>query len=461
MTVRASRLLLSGSITFLFLSACVPVDNRMGQDFIPTNQILSINTREFQAPMITCLADSMYMASPSYVGFGAIHSPWFGTTVVGGLVQYAPYSLEEDYGQDPVVQSLFMDIPMSEFMVFDQDERYIPQNVFVYKITKDLDNLEVYSSSFNESCYDPIPVSKSGTLFLGRDTLRIEFTDSFAYELLQADSSERDSSAAFTRRYKGLYFTTETMPGVENGGRINYMDLSSAYMYLKYKVGDADSLLTYYMNTTYGISYNTAKHQSEALISDQPSKYIYYEGLSGVKPCLDMPALIKEIEDWGLAQNPPVPRNRILISRAELVLPIEAPQNEDYTLADLAPASLYPCKKTVNDTLTYYTVLGDIYNDNPGGTLNRTKWEYSFEITSHLQAMLKQTEPCTQKDNLWIMSTIKSESSSSSSYYYYSYSSGTTTNYYVDNYSYKNVVLNGNLSSRPPYVRITYAVLLE
>ncbi|MDD5314754.1 MAG: hypothetical protein PHI46_05950, partial [Bacteroidales bacterium] len=63
MTIRACSIILSASILFS-LASCVPIDNRTGSDFIPTNQVLYIQTRDFEAPVFTALADSMNMSAP-------------------------------------------------------------------------------------------------------------------------------------------------------------------------------------------------------------------------------------------------------------------------------------------------------------------------------------------------------------------------------------------------------------
>ena len=91
MTIRACGIILSASLLFL-ISSCITVDNRMGADFIPTNQILHINSVELEAPMFTAVADSMNMSYPAYLAFGSVNFPVFGKTTTSALVQFAPYS---------------------------------------------------------------------------------------------------------------------------------------------------------------------------------------------------------------------------------------------------------------------------------------------------------------------------------------------------------------------------------
>jgi len=445
MTIRACGIILSASLLFL-ISSCITVDNRMGADFIPTNQILHINSVELEAPMFTAVADSMNMSYPAYLAFGSVNFPVYGKTTTSALVQFAPYSYQKEYGADPIVSDMFVNIPLGGFTVSGDNDRYIPQNVYVYKIIKDLDKLDVYHKSFSEEFIDPIPVSKPGQIFLGRDTLRIEFTEEFAYELLQADSIERDSTEAFIERFKGLYITTDDLNTSETGGRMNFLDITEANIYLNYKSGQGDSLLTYFFNI-YGTYYNVSSHQSSHLATNSPAAHLYYEGLAGVKPCLDASNMRDRIKTWGLAQTPPVDASQILISRADLVLPVEIPLNNDYSTVDKAPGNLFPSRLVSNDTLTFYSPLNEIYYQNSGGTMNRSRWEYTFEITTYLQDLLNK-DTITSRDNLWIMPT-------------YVVSGTSADTYYIDNATYRTMILNGNLSDRPPYVRITYAVLLQ
>lgn len=503
MTFRAYKLFPLFLVSCIFVS-CVTINYETGNSLIPTNQVFTLETQDFEVPMFTQKADSMYMAYPTSLALGSINSPLFGNTTTGGIFTFLPYNIEEDYGENPVVENLYVDLLVSGVDVMDDSQRYIPQNIYVYKLVKDINHMEIYSSSFTEDYIDPVPVSKPGLIYQGGDTLHLEFTPEFAAELLEANKTQRDSATAFLDRYKGLYICTDAL---SSGGRMNYLTIGESYMYLDYTVAGKDSLLTYELNS-YTTYFNTSTHDSQELITTEPSEFTYYEGQSGVKPCVDIPALIREIELWGSSQVPVVERNRILVSRAELVVPVEIPQGEDYTLVDHAPSMLFPAYMVRTDSLTYYTPLSDLYNKEPGGVLNRTKWEYTFDITAYMQLLLT-TDDSKLNDfaNLWLLGVEYVEEDSSDDYsdyynnyyggyggyggygyggygygyggygygygydpyssyygyggYYNTSSSSSSGSYTVDNYSYRNMRLCGNLSDRAPYVRISYSVLLK
>lgn len=438
------RSLFLAAFFLVHTSSCITVDNRMGSDLVPANQIIHIYTADFEAPMYTATADSLNMSSPPYIEFGSLNTPLFGKTSSSSVIQIAPYAYQTEYGKDPVVENMFVHIPLSGRTVFQEQDRYTPQNVYVYKLIKDLDHLSVYHNSFSEDFIDPIPVNKPGYIYLGGDTLYLEFKKSFAYELLQADSAERVNPDEFAKRFKGLYFTTEPYKGTEPGGRINYLDMEEANLYLNYKSEGGDSLITYFFNI-YNTYYNISSHESSHLATKEPASALYYEGLAGVKPCLDAAALAKQIKSWGDQQVPPIQTSQLLVSRAQLVMPVPIPQDGDYTAVDNAPEKLFPCTWVDKDTLVYHRPLREVNQENHGGTMNRTHWEYTYEITSYIQELLKKQE-FAEKDNLWILPT-------------YSYSTNQGEVYEVDNFTYRNTLFNGNLSDRPPYVRITYAVL--
>lgn len=440
------RSFIPAAFFFIHITSCITVDNRMGSDLLPVNQIIHIYTADFEAPMFTAVADSLNMSSPPYIEFGSLNTPFFGTTTSASVIQIAPYSYQTTYGKDPEVKKMYVHIPLSGFTIFQTQERYIPQNVYVYKLVKDLDHLSINHNSFSEDFIDPVPVNKPGYIYMGGDTLYLEFKESFAYELLQADSAERVNPDEFAKRFKGLYFATEPYKGTVPGGRINYLDIEEANVYINYKSEGGDSLLTYFFNI-YNTYYNISTHESSHLATKEPASTLYYEGLAGVKPCLDAAALSAQIKAWGAQQTPPVQTGQLLVSRAQLIMPVAIPADGDYHAANNAPTQLFPCTLSDNDTLIYYRPLREINQENHGGTMNRTHWEYTFEITSYIQELLKK-HTFTEKDNLWILPT-------------FSYSTNQGEVYEVDNFTYRNTLLNGNLSDRPPYIRITYAVLQQ
>ena len=90
----------------------------MGSDLVPANQIIHIYTADFEAPMYTATADSLNMSSPPYIEFGSLNTPLFGKTSSSSVIQIAPYAYQTEYGKDPVVENMFVHIPLSGRTVF-------------------------------------------------------------------------------------------------------------------------------------------------------------------------------------------------------------------------------------------------------------------------------------------------------------------------------------------------------
>lgn len=451
MTIRARFTIVPLLLLSLSLFSCVTVDNSMGSSFIPSNQYLTLQVQDFEAPFYTQMADSLYMGSPTLLGFGSVNTPEFGITSLACAAQITPYALNEEFGIAPYrIEAGYLEIPIGKCYTSNPNDRYIPQNVYVHKLIKDLDAKSAYSGFLSKDVYDPIPISKPGVVYNGTDTLQIDFTEAFCQELLDADSTQRDSLAAFQARYKGLVIRTEPVDS-HSYGRLNYFLLSNAYMNIVYRCQDAqaDSTLSYAFDS-YGLYLNDSKHASQGLVSKEPTSRLFYEGLSGIKPRLDVGKLKESIRQWGQAQDPVVDASRILISRADLIIPVEEPQSGDYTAVDNAPDSLYACYKADNDSINIFTYIPDLGNTASGGVMNRTFWHYSFEITSYLQDALMQKTEWNSLYDLWILGIRPTVDS------YY----GSTT-YKIDNFLYETTPLCGNASSRPPYVRITFAVLQE
>ena len=58
------RSFIPAAFFFIHITSCITVDNRMGSDLLPVNQIIHIYTADFEAPMFTAVADSLNMSHP-------------------------------------------------------------------------------------------------------------------------------------------------------------------------------------------------------------------------------------------------------------------------------------------------------------------------------------------------------------------------------------------------------------
>ena len=139
---------------------------------------------------------------------------------------------------------------------------------------------------------------------------------------------------------------------------------------------------------------------------------------------------------------------KIVISKAEIVLPFEFPA--DYTTMNQYPASLFLSTKVLDTTnhLRYYQPISDIYIDGSDGAINRVNYEYRMNVTTYIQKLLNGTHTDPYYLKAWIFPVYSQTNSYSSS-----------TSYYVETSAYYRGILNGNLAARAPKLVMTYSIL--
>ena len=438
-------------LSTVILCSCITIDKTLGNNLIPTDQDLTLYTATFDLPIFSKPSDSLQTNNHYFIYdsempffFGACRDPLFGLTQAGTVFQFFPYNAYGSsiaYGDNPEPVSLTLSLYNPVLIVLDQNQISIPQNIFIHEVTSDLSYRSAYNNSLLPQDWNPTPISYPGQLFFGTDTIRISLSLDFAQELLNISQMEKDSTLLFLERFKGLYLRTEPAAEGINTGRLNYA--TSADMVLRYKSSGAetDSIIYYYTNN-YGLSYHSIIH-SQATVNPQSSENIYYQGYAGLKPYVDFVALTKEIKAW--AEQSQIEISKLLINRAEMVLYYDP--DFDYKVIDRYPPIIYPYTRTFTDTTSYYLPVDNIRASNADGAINRNKFNYSMNITSYLQSLLKKEE-VTEKDNTWLMETTTYEDEYSQ-----------TIIYHFSSYSYPLALFKGVDSDAKPILNLTYTVL--
>lgn len=419
--------------------SCIRVDKTLASEFIPDNQDVTMHTAVVEVPMYMHIIDSMPTSGSGYLIVGSVNNPVYGRTTSSGALQILPVG-KADCGDNPVVKSCYLSIRLGRKAVFSPEQAFIPQNIYVHKMLADLDKLKCYSCSLGPGDYEAVPLSKKGSIYTGGDTLTVYLDPAYGLDLLNSTREERDSMDCFTARYKGLYFTTD-----EQGekGRLNYFNISDFSLYVKYTVDGCDSLRVFYANER-GPNLNVCTHGSRRLETAGPAETLYFEGMDGLKPYIDMSGLVGNIR--AEAERNGVDPRRIIISRAEMTLAFEPPADGDYSRLSHFPDSLYPCYKKVTDTTCGYYPVDDLYYDTRAGAMNRTKYKYTFDIGAFVQKKLS-CETLGKADDPCLIPLVK---------YQDIYGK---TSFAIDNYRYSLGDFYGNLSKSPPSLRITYTVL--
>lgn len=434
--------------SLIFVSSCIDVDKTLGDNLIPIDQDLTLQSVVFDLPISSIPSDSLptnsfFSPGQGYeLQFGSCLDPLFGLVEAGSVFQFAPNHPYDSlpnytYGEDlkPVSLTLYM-ARGSAPTILDKSQAYIPQNLYVHEILSDLSAADAYNNSLRADQWNPIPLSLPGQLYFGTDTATVSLSLDFARELLQADQTERDSTAAFIKRYKGLYLRTEKATAPFSG-RLNQSDYF--YMVLKYTASGADSTLYYFPYSGYNC--NTIAH-SGAILDPHPADNIYFQGLAGPKPYIDFVSLVGNIREW--AQQQQISVEKLLLTNAEVVLSYSP--SVHYEIVNQYPSTLALCTHTHLDSLAYYKFIDDTFFEYAGGAINRSKFQYSFTITHYLQSLLKKDQVIPE-DNTWLMQVETVEDV---------YGSVTT---YVNNHSYPLAVFEGTATDSKPIIKISYAVL--
>lgn len=450
MTNRKKSLITWGVSAIVALStvSCIEVDKTLGSGYIPTDYDLALYSGQLDVPVEMKMSDSLQTMYSGYYVFGSYRDQLFGEVDAASAFSVIPSIYENDFGDAPTVKYLRMYITINSHSIFNSWEASIPQNIYLYKLTKEIDTLKPYNNSYTVGDYDPVPINEE-TVYIKGDSIVFDIDKTYAEELLKATKLERDSANHFLKRFKGFYLRTDPMPGSLIGGRLNLVSAGNIYMVLNYRHKsaadniDTDSLVTYY--TSESVPYASwYKHSTKSMETSSPSQKVYIEGMAGIKPYIDFTNIKTAFDSW--AQENGIDIKRVIFSKAELVLPYEFPS--DYKTMNQFPSKIFLATR-VRDTTTnlrYYQPVSDIYLDGSDGEVDRVNFDYRINITTYLQKVITNRHKDASYLKTWVFPVMASSSTSS-------------TSYYVENTAYYKAILNGNLAQRKPHLEFTYSIL--
>ncbi|MBO8473343.1 MAG: hypothetical protein IAB81_06895 [Bacteroidetes bacterium] len=514
------------AIVVLLFSAvsCIEMDPGTGYDLIPEDQLLKTRQKTIDLPVSLKMADSIATTSGTSIVFGSINSERTGTSKYGCATTLVPIpdSSVIDVGSNRRIKEFYLALELRRTECMDESSKHILQNVYVYRMLKDFDSTTVYNCSMTDDYYDRSnPISLPGITYNGGDTLNILLSHEYAAEILDIladDPAIVDTLSDFNKILHGIYIETgEPLAGI-NEGRVNNFKIQS-YGRIRYTADfgerkDIDTSVLFGTGITSNsvstyFALNTSSLGSKGFETESATESILVEGNSGIKPVISSTDITEAVK--GIASEEGVTTDRIMISRASIIMPYEFPA--DYTeLDELYPSILSPSIKLhTEDGRVLYTCISDVnISDEDPGNINRSLGQYSPDITHYLQRLLKkETDELSEDDDIWLIPTTDEADSndedtsddSESSYYYnyynpyyyydpygygYGYGYGGYYDYYgynpygyygnsyygtsdesssetitLDNVSYFSAVLNGTEAERRPRLVITYIILPE
>jgi len=491
-------------------ASCINTDKTLGADYVPTNQDITIKTVEFDLPIGQRLADSLQTTVGNEVTIGSICTEKYGTYNIGTALAISPAADSILWGGDPQFIDMSISMVLSSTQTLDDDQKHIPQNIYVHQLTVELDSTHVYSNSLKESDINGPSVCQGKYVYTGGDTLDIHFTKAFGESFFKVDREALDSTELFVKQIYGLYFSTDPADPQVGTGRISTFDVSSSYLTLTYSSlpegAERRRDTTVYFNLGTYTALRRIEGGNKALETNNTSDSIIYEGLTGVKPYINGAELKKMLDKW-MEEND-IEKSCLIVAKATMEFPFE--YGGDPSQFDHYPDNLYLTSRVRGSVYTVYSPISEIYQSSyDKGTINRSLFYFKPDAALLMQSLIrKDAADITDQDDIWIIPTITyttSDDSSSSYYDYYNYynnyynnyyggyggygygysgygygnygygyddyynyynyynsyssSSSGETYYYTDTANYTICTLNGTGAARHPKLKLTYTVL--
>ena len=224
-------MLLAGALA-LGASSCVYIDNTLGSNFIPIDQLFDIYQTEYKLEDINvAYCDSLSGFSSSRITIGAVRDG-AGTgklTTRSSSFTLIPLSEEMDFGKDPEFRQFHLTASRDTLSYPKESEANILQNIYAKEILKDLGSKYIYTSSGYRMEKDGVIGNDiiARTVYSGGDSLSLDFSAAFGQKYIDVLSEKfksMDSLESYTRELPGIYLYCDEPVG-NNSGRINMFNL--------------------------------------------------------------------------------------------------------------------------------------------------------------------------------------------------------------------------------------------
>lgn len=420
--LKNSLSLLFGSFfSLLLVISCTSRDDGFGNNMIPPSQQMNskIDSTVSVYTYITRMDSLETSVSGYYKPFmGSYIDPIVGRTDVQVFSNFSPDGFKHShyFGENPVIDSMRYAIAFAGAV----GDTALEVTVDVFEVQ----GYQFIQDSAYFSNFDMSPYIGSTPLFSfqqkGTGLATGKLPQEFAQRMLDNTQSKDNiyySDTAFHKKFPGLYFKLR-QPTTSGEGLMLQFDLSQSAMFLFYHNTGPDGPDTlqqkmwFFGDLTYDyIGFSTIQHDytladpakggvQTAQIGDtiHPSEYLYVQGLAGLMGALkvdeDHIARLKQkVQDLGYSH--------IALHRAELKVTMVDSGVEQYDKSFNSLGIYYNMLKY--EFLSEYNpvleaISGSGYQSTLGGTLNRSKGVYTFDVTSHVQKLItgKETRYTTE-----------------------------------------------------------------
>lgn len=386
----------------MIFSSCEKKANKIGAEIMPENSKLPVFwTDTSSVYAYSEVVDSVRSDNLIYNYFGSMVDPVFGSTTAGIYTQFSLTSLKQDFGPNPQLDSLVLQIAYAGY--YGDTTSTIVSHA--YEIQEDIEYnvdyfsnliLDISSTDYLNYAFNPRPNDTTTVIdTIAGDTTLVgavqrfnlsNYNPGLGNKLLSVtpDDSVMFNTTNFAEFFKGLYLVSE--PTNQDGILLRFDLLDSKTgMILYYKNDTADSLKFGYniSSITPRVSryqhnyYNAESNFISQIIDGDTSLGIqkfYTQGLAGIRSAIKFPFL----REWSR-------KGKIGINEAKLIFTgfEEEPYNG-------APAALLLVKATEDGD---YTIIEDQYVGESyyDGVYKSNTNEYVFRITNHLQSLISDT----------------------------------------------------------------------
>ena len=427
-----SRLILAVIAISMGLTSCVSIDEKLGGNFIPTDQTWDVFPCEPVPLENITIRKSDYLTgySTSRITFGSIKDQDFGCSKASSFT-LVPLMDTLDFGENHEVLQFHFTASRDTLSTIKDSDLKILQNVYVHPLKKALDSTILYTGQFADKALlnefvdmDKI-ISAGIPVYNGGDSLSFDFSKEYAEQVIKGicewqemDKEKRDSLQYYLEKVPGIYIEGDDQ--TTDGGRINMFDLpisaSDGYIdgnYAELKIRSTyngrltDTLFVFFFgpsefinekSTSYPSQYafnSSNNNVGEAFIQsweDGDRSEVIIEGGSGLKPVVT--ALeIKKIVDQLIAdqaEKTDIDPSSVVINKATIVLPYNV--GTDYEILDRYPEMLSPTVRLESKDGKYITYAGltdsSIESENQGN-INRSLCRYQPDLSHHIQEIVK------------------------------------------------------------------------
>lgn len=399
LTTTARTLALVAAMLALVFAACKKSPETIGNDLVDDSDFIGLfRTDTVQVLCHSYFDDSIGTKNVPYAMIGAMNDPVMGLTEAGFYTQFHISSAGQNYGSNPVMDSLVLQLCLSSYY----GDTTTWQTIHAFELT---DSLSVNGSycNYSEVAHSPVDVAnahpfrprpRTTRVVLNNDTvrhavIRIPLSADLGNYLMTLDSTAYKEPDIFKTHFKGLYVTAETMG---QSGAVSYIDITNnTYSVLQLYYHNDDNPGTqlrynFYITSadTYFNHFHHDYSQGDAHFVQQlggdtslGQSRVYLQSTGGVRAKIRFP----NVSHWADT----IEGRHIVVNEARLVLPT-APATADSGL--FAPPSTLVLLAFNEDGST--SILDDYYEGSAyfGGSYDSGSQTVSFRISEYLQSII-------------------------------------------------------------------------